>query len=509
MQLLPAETHAFRGPVPTQIVSSEEYFPTPQTAAQREVEARLRALGDELGARQGVSRRAFFRTAAGMAAAYVAMNEVYGPLFAATRAEAADKDMAADRAKALAGQFIMDTHTHFLKDDTRLTGFVRMRESVGRAGWNPGLAGRPQTIEDLKFDNYFKEIFLDSDTKVALISSAPSDVPSDWFLTNEMMAQARATVNARLGGRRLLTHAIFTPGQPGWMEALERALVDLKPDSMKGYTIGDNTNKDQSRHPWRLDDEKLLYPAYEKMAKAGVVNVCVHKGLFAPALDQRFPTLRAYCDVRDVGKAAKDWPQLNFIIYHGAYRFAGGGDPADALAQFEQTGRVEWVTDLAEIPGKYGVSNVYADLGQLFALTTVAQPRLTAALMGMLVRGMGADHVIWGTDAVWTGRAAMADRRAAPARDPGGHAEEARLHATRRGRRPGEDRDLRGERRAPLPLQPPRGAGRAEPARRAPGRVRAPRDGPQQPPLRLRRARLSRRRDHEAFTGRSRPCAGR
>jgi predicted TIM-barrel fold metal-dependent hydrolase len=107
--------------------------------------------------------------------------------------------------------------------------------------------------------------------------------------------------------------------------------------------------------------------------------------------------------VRDVGKAAKDWPQLNFIIYHGAYRFAGGGDPADALAQFEQTGRVEWVTDLAEIPGKHGVTNVYADLGQLFALTTVAQPRLTAALMGTLVRGMGADHVIWGTDAVWTG----------------------------------------------------------------------------------------------------------
>jgi hypothetical protein len=90
-----------------------------------------------------------------MAAAYVAMNEVYGPLFAATRAEAADKEMAADRAKALAGQFIMNTHTQFLKDDTRLAGFVRMREAVGRAGWNPGLAGRPQTIEDLKFDDYF------------------------------------------------------------------------------------------------------------------------------------------------------------------------------------------------------------------------------------------------------------------------------------------------------------------------------------------------------------------
>ena len=184
-RLRPAETHAFPGPVPTQIVSSEEYLPLPQSAPQREVEARLRALGDELGRRQGLTRRAFFRTASGMAAAFVAMNEVYGPLFAATRAEAADREMAAARARGLAGQFVMDTHTHFLKDDTRLTGFVRMREAVGRSGWNPGLAGRPQTLEDLKFDNYFKEVFLDSDTKVALISSAPSEVEADWFLTNE------------------------------------------------------------------------------------------------------------------------------------------------------------------------------------------------------------------------------------------------------------------------------------------------------------------------------------
>jgi hypothetical protein len=402
-RLLPAETHAFPGPIPTQIVSSEEYFPTAQTPQQRQVEARTRALGAELGRRQGLSRRAFFRTASGMAAAFLAMNEVYGPLFAATRAEAADRAQADERARGLAGQFVMDTHTHFLKDDTRLTGFVRMREAVGRAGWNPGLAGRPQSLEDLKFDNYFKEIFLDSDTKVALISSAPSEVPDDWFLTNEMMAKARATVNARLGGRRLLSHAIFTPGQPGWLDALDRALADLKPDSMKGYTIGDNTNKDLSRHPWRLDDDTLVYPAYERMAKAGIVNVCIHKGLFPPSLDQKYPALRPYCDVRDVGKAAKDWPQLNFIIYHGAYRFPGGGDPAEALAQFDRTGRVDWVTDLAEIPGRHGVSNVYADLGQLFALTTVAQPRLTAAMMGTLIRGMGVDHVIWGTDAVWTG----------------------------------------------------------------------------------------------------------
>jgi uncharacterized protein len=42
-------------------------------------------------------------------------------------------------------------------------------------------------------------------------------------------------------------------------------------------------------------------------------------------------------------------------------------------------------------------------LGQIFAQSTVAEPRLCAAMMGMLVKGLGADHVVWGTDAIWTG----------------------------------------------------------------------------------------------------------
>jgi predicted TIM-barrel fold metal-dependent hydrolase len=186
-------------------------------------------------------------------------------------------------------------------------------------------------------------------------------------------------------------------------EQIDHAIRDLKPDSMKGYTIGDNSHKDLSKHPWRLDDEKLVYPAYEKFLAAGLKNVCIHKGLFPPSVEAQFPNLLQYSDVRDVAKAAKDWPQLNFIIYHGGYRFAGGGKTEDAWAQFEKTGRIEWVTDLAEIPAKHGVTNVYADVGQLFAQSTLADPRVSAVMMGQLVRGLGADHVCWGTDAIWTG----------------------------------------------------------------------------------------------------------
>jgi predicted TIM-barrel fold metal-dependent hydrolase len=400
-QLVPADYVAARTPIPMQVVASDEYMPEPQSPAQREVQARLYAMADDFGRKQGFSRRRFFQSAAGMAAAFVAMNETYGNVFAASRAEAAMPDMAQTRADALRSQLILDMHTHFLRDDTRLEGFVKQRESVGDLGWNPQLKGKPQTLADLKFDNYFKEIYLDSDTKIALISSSPSEIPQDWFLTNQMMADARRRVNERAGSKRMFAHAIFTPGMPGWLDDLDAAL-ELQPDSMKGYTIGDNTHKDLARHPWRMDDERVTYLGYEKMVKAGQKIVCVHKGLFPPSTEKSFPNLTEFAAVGDVGKAARDWPQLTFVIYHGGYRHVGGS-PADAWSEFERTGRSAWVSDLAEVPEKYGVTNVYADVGQLFAHSTVAQPKLAAALMGILIKGLGADRVNWGTDAVWTG----------------------------------------------------------------------------------------------------------
>ena len=405
-RLTPAETERrFRSPIPTRSVSSDEFDPLPQTPRQREFEARLKAYGETTARHLGLSRRRFFQTATGMAAAFLAMNDTYGPLFGVSRAEAQTPELANARAHGLKGQFIMDMHTHFLRDDTRLEGFVRSREAVGKAGWNPALVGKPQTLDDLKFANYFKEIWLDSDTKVALISGSGSEDPRDWFLTNEMKAEARADVNRKAGTQRMFSHAIFMPGLPGWLDKVDRDLELLKPDSFKGYTVGDNTNKHLARHPWHLDDEKLMYPFYEKLVKAArdkpsLANVCVHKGLFPAAVTARFPDLVKYADVRDVAKAAKDWPQLNFIIYHSGYR---SGPVATPWEQFEATGRIDWVTDLAEIPARHGVRNVYGDLGQIFAQSTVAEPRLCAAMMGQLVKGLGADHVVWGTDAVWTG----------------------------------------------------------------------------------------------------------
>src|SRR5438270_1169529 len=144
--LMPSELCQYQTPIPTQIVASDEFYPDPQNERQREVEARLLAMADDLGRNQGLNRRRFFQTAAGMAASFVAMNEVYGPLFDVTRAEAATPAMAQERANALQDQFIMAMHPHFLRDATRVMTFVDMRNALGKAGLNKELSDHEQTI---------------------------------------------------------------------------------------------------------------------------------------------------------------------------------------------------------------------------------------------------------------------------------------------------------------------------------------------------------------------------
>jgi uncharacterized protein len=407
----------FPSPIPVQFVSSDEFMPSPQSPQQKEFEARVKDIGARMAKKLNMSRRKFFKTASGMAAAFVAMNEVYAknstPVYDVSRDEATHLDVAQARTDSLKNQFVMDMHTHYLREGTPVRAFVAQREAVGKAGWNPLLVGKPQTIDDLMYPNYFKEIFLDSDTKVACISGSYSVDEKFSFLTNQMKHDTRERINREAGTRRMFSHAIFTPGWPNWLDKVEEENEKLKPDSWKGYTIGDNTNKHLSKWPFRLDDEKVMYPFYEKLVKwtkqypdrPGLKNVCIHKGLFPPSVEANFPHLLGYCNVADVGKAAKDWPQLNFVIYHSAYRWVAGpgGTAANAWDQLQRMGRVDWVTDLAHIPSQFGVTNVYADLGQIFAHSNMAEPRVAAYMLGVMIAGMGADHVCWGTDSLWTG----------------------------------------------------------------------------------------------------------
>ena len=401
-----AEKAAFPSPVPTQVISNGEYNPPPQTGRQRQVEGLIKEYAETYGRRQGLDRRRFLASASGMAAAFLAFNKVFGPVWLVSEAEAADPDKANARANQLSKQFIFDDQTHMVRDDFDKEGLLGLGEYAAK-NWNPAMldpkrGGVPLTLQRYKMQNYLKEIYLDSDTKIALLSGAPFDDASWWFLSNAQIAAVRNSVNATAGSRRMLGHALFTPNYPGWMDEVERAIVELKPDSWKGYTVGDPLSPSAKGTQWRLDDEKLMYPFYDRIMKTGIRNVCIHKGLLPLDYEKSWKDIWQYNTVWDVEKAARDWPQINFIIYHAAARQFLESPDAE-LAEFEKTGNIRWSTDLAKLVGEKGLKNVYAELGTAFATGAVANPRYAAALVGQLVNVMGADRVVYGSDSVFYG----------------------------------------------------------------------------------------------------------
>ena len=88
-----AEAASAPTPIPTQIVSNGEYLPPAQSATQKKVEARINELADENGKHLGLSRRQFLHTSCGMAAAFLAMNDIYGNVFQVAPAEAREPEL--------------------------------------------------------------------------------------------------------------------------------------------------------------------------------------------------------------------------------------------------------------------------------------------------------------------------------------------------------------------------------------------------------------------------------
>src|SRR5215467_13339224 len=78
-------------PIPTRIASNEEFIPPPQSPEQQEYEARLVDISATAAKRHGISRRDFLRTGSGMAAAFVALNQVFGDCYDVSAAEVEDQ----------------------------------------------------------------------------------------------------------------------------------------------------------------------------------------------------------------------------------------------------------------------------------------------------------------------------------------------------------------------------------------------------------------------------------
>ena len=384
-------------PVPTQVISNEEYLPIPQTPQQRRLEQEIIARAERQAHRLGMDRRRFLRTSCGMALAFAAMNTVFGRFFHVDAAELLEPSAVTENKPH---GFIFDVQTHHVAmpsqaphaDQDFLKALLDLRATAREM--NPALKNRELRIEDIYLENYIKEVFLDSETDVVALSALPGTSEETDVLTPEVIYRSRSWINELTSSPRVISHGYFSPdlGQQN-LEYMHAQMEKLKIDAWKGYS---GVARAKGKQGWRVDDEKLAYPALEYARKRGVKNICLHKGL-------PFPGDPNWWNPMDVTHAAKDFPDLNFLVYHSGFKDLQEALPA-AADGFKKTAYVPWVSDICDWKKKNPrVSNIYMEMGSTFALMVSASPLLAAHVLGMIIDAFGPDHVLWGTDSIWWG----------------------------------------------------------------------------------------------------------
>ncbi|MGH7788340.1 MAG: amidohydrolase family protein [Candidatus Binatia bacterium] len=359
-------------PFPLSDVSNGEWCPRPPTATQRATAALLREEADRRATRLGLSRRDFLRTAAGTATAYMVLNTVHGLAQSGDAAvlpvsAAQCDDASAARELFAADYFVMDVQLHHVdltQFNTPALAFLRFLEG------NLTAAERLQNLSQL---NLVKEVFVDSETAVGVISGVPNGVP----LPVDTMAATRELVNQLAGSPRALSQAMCdpttAPGSQTAVDSLERQVRELGATALKCYT---------GNGSWWLDDPEISYPMLEEASRLGLRVVNVHKGL-----PQLLGSMAAtYVRSRDLPQVSRDWPRLDFVAYHSGYF------PNEGIGEF---------LDVVRSIGRR--DNVYAEIGSTFALTFGEGPQAAAHLLGSLLQVLGPERIIWGTDSIWWG----------------------------------------------------------------------------------------------------------
>lgn len=201
-------------PVPTQVVSSGECLPPPQSRRQAQVESLMQDQSEFYAARQGIHHHRYLRSPSGMAAAFMAMNQVFGDLYEVDPAEAEDQHAAEDRHRETRNQFIFDVHTHHVHEDYTWEGQLWLRDAArgknqAQTAWNPALVEEELDLKYYKFDYYVKDMFFDSDTTLALLSTSPSVDPEKTLLSDRQMVATRDMVNEMAGTRACSPMGLF------------------------------------------------------------------------------------------------------------------------------------------------------------------------------------------------------------------------------------------------------------------------------------------------------------
>lgn len=384
-----------RLPVKLDTTTNGEFAPIPLEPVHRLARHVALEAATRNAKRLGVDRRSFLVSSCGVATTLLGLNAAYaregrrGGSFDVP-AEAALEQQAA-KAAVGGNELIFDVQGHFVNPTGAWLkalppGFKPLREFTSDARCAPHQGpGDFDYLRCIGPDQFVKDVFLDSDTDLMVLSFVPSTRQGEPLTIEEAAATARI-VEKLEGTHRMLVHGRVNPNQPGDLEAMDELAGRHKIAAWKTYTQYGPGGKG-----FFLDDEPGL-AMIEKGRKLGVKNVAVHKGLpFGPRSYEHSTCV-------DVGRVAKRFPDVNFLIYHSGFV----ADKAEGPYDPKRTDGIDaLVTSLIANGVKPG-SNVYAELGSTWRFL-MRDPDSAAHAMGKLFKYCGEDNVLWGTDSIWYG----------------------------------------------------------------------------------------------------------
>jgi predicted TIM-barrel fold metal-dependent hydrolase len=370
-------------------VSNGEFVPRPASDEDRRAEQMVQELAAVEAPRHGLSRRAFLRGPAGMAAALYVVNQLTGcRSYGVDRKTVADPDAA--RAVVGGNEFVLDCQTHHV--DAQL-GAAWIRNNAGYYQTFSEVSaqqacGRDGALACLARETYLHEVFVASDTTVAMLSGVPAKIDANP-LANDEIAATRAIVNHAAGSQRLLAQGVVYPNDRAHgLDALESLSGELAVAGWKVYTPFDPTG---GKRGFWLDDQEHGLPFLERVAKSAAKVVFVHKGLPWPIWDS------SWASPRDIGPAARQAPGVSIVCYHSGY------DPQVAEGPYDPAGKgVDRLIKSCADAGIGKGGNVYAELGGTW-FVLMRKPDEAAHVLGKLLRHFGEDRILWGTDALFLG----------------------------------------------------------------------------------------------------------
>jgi predicted TIM-barrel fold metal-dependent hydrolase len=157
--------------------------------------------------------------------------------------------------------------------------------------------------------------------------------------------------------------------------------------SFKVYTAWSPTGPGYS-----LEDPAIGLPVIQHAHDLGVKVFIAHKGLPLIHFD---PT---HNGPEDVVAVSRRFPDMNFVVFHAAW------DPRYREGPYNPHARIGIDSLLASLD-RHGVppnDNVWVDLGTVWR-QVLTDPDQAAHVVGKLLKWVGEDRVLWGTDAIWYG----------------------------------------------------------------------------------------------------------